>query len=119
MSDGDASEQQPPTEGRGRGAPVGDVVVAIDIGGTKMAAGLVTLRGELIDRDRVDVDHDLNAERLFAGLKDLIDGQLARAREHHNMRPVAVGVGSAGPISPNCETVSPLNIHAWRQFPLR
>ena len=104
---------------RPRTAPTGDVILAVDVGGTKVAVGLVTPGGELIDRDQVKVDHDLNAERLFATVRDLLDSQLARAREHHNLRPIAVGVGSAGPIQPNVETISPLNIHAWRQFPLR
>jgi len=36
-----------------------DVVVAVDIGGTKMAAGLMTLHGELIDRDRIDSTRDV------------------------------------------------------------
>ena len=47
-----------------------DVVLAIDIGGTKMAVGLMTMQGELIDRDKVDVDHDLPAEALFGTIKD-------------------------------------------------
>ncbi|MCU1389883.1 MAG: putative sugar kinase, partial [Ilumatobacteraceae bacterium] len=34
-------------------------------------------------------------------------------------RPVVVGVGSAGPLTPNCETISPLNIRPWKDFPLR
>jgi glucokinase len=33
--------------------------------------------------------------------------------------PVAIGVGSAGPIAPNVEWISPLNIASWREFPLR
>ena len=95
-----------------------DVVLAIDIGGTKMAVGLVTMQGELIDRDRVTVDHDLGADALFSTLNEVITTQLARAREHHRMRPVAVGVGTAGPITPDIETISPLNIHSWRNFAL-
>jgi glucokinase len=102
-----------------RGAPVGDVIVAVDIGGTKMAVGLVTPHGELIDRDVLIVDHDVHGEALFGKLEELVQSQLDRARGHHNMRPVAVGVGSAGPILPNVVSVSPLNLHAWRQFPLR
>ncbi|MCY7298295.1 MAG: ROK family protein [Ilumatobacteraceae bacterium] len=96
-----------------------DVVLAIDIGGTKMAVGLVTMQGELIDRDKVEVNHDLTADALFATLNDVIETQTARAREHHHMRVVAVGVGSAGPTTPDVETISPLNIHSWRNFPLR
>jgi glucokinase len=30
-----------------------------------------------------------------------------------------VGVGSAGPLEPDVETISPLNIPVWRAFPLR
>jgi len=96
-----------------------DVVVAVDIGGSKMAAGLTTLKGELIDRDQIAVDHDLTTEALFESLSDLIAAQIERAREHHDMRPVALGVGCAGPVTRNVEAVSPLNIGAWRNFPLR
>jgi glucokinase len=96
-----------------------DVVLAVDIGGTKMAAGLATLHGELIDRDQVEVDHTLQPDALFATLRELTTSQLERAREHHEVRAVAVGVGCAGPVGANAETVSPLNIAAWRDFPLR
>ena len=96
-----------------------DVVLAIDIGGTKFAAGLMTMRGELIDRTQVDVDHSLNAVDLFDSLAELVHDMLDRATEHHDVAPTAVGVGSAGPIEPNVAAISPLNIAAWRDFPLR
>ena len=44
---------------------------------------------------------------------------LERARTRHNARPVAVGVGCAGPVRPDVAAVSPTHIHAWRSFPLR
>ncbi|MDO8363740.1 MAG: ROK family protein [Actinomycetota bacterium] len=99
--------------------PLGDIVLAVDIGSTKMSVGVVTLQGELIDRDRVEVDSHLAGDALFATLNDLLQSQLERARDHHHMRPVAVGVGSSGPISFGAETVSPINILSWRNFPLR
>ncbi len=50
----------------------------------------------------------------------MIQSQLERARGHHQLNPGAVvGIGSAGPLTPNAEEVSPLNIAAWRRFPLR
>ena len=120
MPDPVASPEEPVVEPVApKAKPVADVVLAIDIGGTKMAVGLVTMQGELIDRDRVEVDHHAGADALFSSLNGIIETQLARAREHHHMRPVAVGVGSAGPATPNVETISPLNIHSWRNFPLR
>lgn len=96
-----------------------DVVLAVDIGGTKMAVGLMKMTGELIDLDRVEVNHNLDADGIFAQLEALIVSQTERAVEHHDVRPVVVGVGSAGPLLPNCETISPLNIRPWQNFPLR
>lgn len=96
-----------------------DVVLAIDIGGTKMAAGLMTMTGQLIDVERVEVDHGVSAAGVFAQLCEIVENQMARATGHHHARPVAVGIGSAGPVTPNCATVSPLNIRVWRDFPLR
>ena len=97
----------------------GDVVVAVDVGGTKIAVGIVTMQGELIDRTQVLVDHRLKSEELFQVLAETVDQQLTRARAQHRVSPVAVGIGCAGPITIGAETVSPLNIFAWREFPLR
>ena len=96
-----------------------DVVLAIDIGDAKLAAGLMTMIGELLDRDDVDIDFGMNAETLFASLNTIAQAQLERARTHHNARPAAVGVGCAGPVRPDVVAVSPIHIPAWRSFPLR
>ena len=60
-----------------------DVVLAVDVGGTKMAVGLMTMAGELIDLARENINHDLDADGIFAQLEGLVEGQLERAREHH------------------------------------
>ncbi|MEP7112221.1 MAG: ROK family protein [Ilumatobacteraceae bacterium] len=96
-----------------------DVVLAIDIGDTKFAAGLMTMKGELLDREEADIDFGRNAESLFASLNEISQAQLERARTHHNARPVAVGVGCAGPVRPDVVAISPSHINAWRSFPLR
>ena len=96
-----------------------DVVLAIDIGDAKLAAGLMTMKGELLDRDDIDIDFSMNADALFGSLNVIAQAQLERARTHHNARPVAVGVGCAGPVRPDVVAVSPMHIHAWRSFPLR
>jgi glucokinase len=95
------------------------VVVAVDVSDTRMAAGLMTLQGELIDRESTAVDHELSANALFDALDSLVQGQVARASEHHERRPLAIGVGCPGPITDNGETVSPTGVGAWRDFPLR
>jgi glucokinase len=99
--------------------PKTDVVLAIDIGGTKFAAGLVTARGELIDRSRVEVEKNALPEAHFDSLAGMVRQVMTRAREQHRARIMAIGVGSAGPIARNVESVSPVNIPAWREFPLR
>lgn len=95
-----------------------DVVLAVDIG-DKLAAGLMSMKGELLDRDDIDIDLSMNAESLFGSLTTIVQAQLERARTHHNARPVAVGVGCAGPVRPDVVAVSPSHIHAWRSYPLR
>jgi glucokinase len=94
------------------------VVLAVDIGGTKFAAGLITTRGELLDRAVVLVDQNVGPEAHFKALTGIVEQQMDAA-ERHGVRVVCVGLGSAGPITRNCETVSPVNIPAWREFPLR
>jgi glucokinase len=94
------------------------VVLGIDIGGTKFAAGLITMRGELLDRSVVPVDPDVGPETHFKALTDILEQQIDAA-ERHEVRVACVGIGSAGPITRNCERISPVNIPAWREFPLR
>ncbi len=96
-----------------------DLALAIDVGGTKFSVGLVTRNGELIDRVNVPVDRGGDGEELFEDLAAAVVKQLDRAREHHGVSPSVVGVACAGPIQRNVETVSPLNILQWRDFPLR
>ena len=93
--------------------------VAVDIGGTKFAAGLVDKSGRILDRVATRVPARANADELFELLTELVTQQMDRARDHHGGTPVVVGVGSAGPIARNVEHVSPLNILGWREFPLR
>jgi glucokinase len=94
------------------------VVLGVDIGGTKFAAGLISTRGELLDRAVVLVDQNVGPEAHFKALTGIVEQQMDAA-ERHGVRVACVGVGSAGPITRNCETVSPVNLPAWREFPLR
>lgn len=96
-----------------------DLALAIDIGGSKIAVGLVTRNGDLIDRTQFVVNAQDSSEELFDDLSRAVDAQLLRAVDHHGVRPSVVGVGSAGPITANVETISPLNIPQWRGFELR
>ncbi|NUR59708.1 MAG: ROK family protein, partial [Catenulispora sp.] len=99
------------------GQPASDApVLAIDIGGTKMAVGAVDGRGEVLAAHRVPTPSgpDADAEALYAALLDAVD-QLPFARDGFR----AVGVGCGGPMRWPAGEVSPLNIPGWRGFPLR
>jgi glucokinase len=89
-------------------------VVAVDIGGTKVAAGVVRDDGTLLVRRDAPTVATTDAEELFGVLGAVID-ELGGARRGAG----AVGVGCGGPMTRNGEEVSPLNIPAWRGFPLR
>ncbi len=91
-----------------------DSCLAVDIGGTKLAAGIVTSRGELVAHDKVPTPREADAEGLFVALSDLVTRVAAGQRGL-----VACGVGCGGPMSEAGEEVSPLNIPAWVAFPLR
>jgi glucokinase len=95
-----------------------EVLVALDLGGTKFAAGLVTRDGVIVDRARIKVNGDQSPDGLFSDLAGMVSDLLVRARGQHGAQPIAVGLGTAGPLASNAETVSPLNIPCWRDFPL-
>ncbi len=98
--------------------PMADLALAVDIGGTKMAAGLVTGSGELVARAQVPTDAgSSSAEDLWGHVADIV-GQMSSSVERGD-RLVVCGVGCGGPMSPGGEEVSPLNITGWRDFPLR
>ncbi|MGH9279389.1 MAG: ROK family protein, partial [Acidimicrobiales bacterium] len=90
-----------------------EVALAIDVGGTKLAAGLVTAEGDLVARATAPTGRHDDPERLFATLLAVV------ASVGGNGDVLVGGVGTGGPMSPGGEEVSPLNIPAWRGFPLR
>ncbi|MBN2622747.1 MAG: ROK family protein [Acidimicrobiales bacterium] len=89
-----------------------ETALAIDIGGTKLAVARVDGEGRLTDRRAAPTPARGAAEDVWARLVGLVSG-VRRGDE------VVVGVGCGGPMAPGGESVSPLNIPAWRGFPLR
>lgn len=92
----------------------GGVVAGVDIGGTKIAAALVDGDGGLLARaQRPTPAHDPQSVlRAVLEVLDILSDQPAWSRV------VGVGIGSAGPVDISRGTVSPVNIPAWRDFPL-
>jgi glucokinase len=92
-----------------------DVALAVDVGGTKMAAALVDGAGAVGARAAVPTSSADDADAMFVRLLGAVDEVLGESPA----RPLVCGVGCGGPMTPGGETVSPLNIRAWRGFPLR
>jgi glucokinase len=91
----------------------------VDIGGTKLAAGLVSESGALLTCAQVPTPRGEDGDHLFAVLGTLLDEILTPLSAETRTRVVVCGVGCGGPMTPEGETVSPLNIPAWEHFPLR
>ncbi len=89
------------------------VVIAIDIGGTKIAAAILDAHDELLFRDQIPTGSETGVD-LFDSLIGLIDSVMAES----SLQPQVIGVGCGGPMAPHGQTVSPLNIPQWRAFPL-
>ncbi len=100
-----------------------ELCLAVDIGGTKLAAGLVTGSGAAVDARRIPTPPTDDPEEIFAALAGLVGEVLMSASpeetDHAGAEVVVCGIGCGGPMDLRGGTVSPLNIPAWRDFPLR
>ncbi len=87
--------------------------LAIDVGATKVAVGLVTRSGQVLARI------DVNSK---AGSIEDLNGSLAAAIKNVMATPdvvvVGAGIGSAGPIDNVKGTINPVNIGHWVDFSL-
>ena len=90
-----------------------DVALALDIGGTKIAAGLVDADGALLHHAKLPTP-DGDAEAVWTVVDTLVTEALAEA----GGRVRGVGISSAGPIDLPAGTVSPINITQWQGFPI-
>jgi glucokinase len=84
-------------------------ILAIDIGGTKLAAAVVDRQGTVLRRAETPTPPVAVDKTLIELARQVADGE----------RPAAVGLASAGPLDVVAGTVSPVNIPSWRGFPLR
>jgi glucokinase len=87
-------------------------VLAVDVGGTKLAAAVIERDGRLLASDRRPTPITDSADEIYAALDDL-----CRAVMHQAALAdlPAIGVGCGGPMDYAAGRVSP----AWRDFPLR
>jgi glucokinase len=96
---------------------MGQPVLAVDVGGTKIAVALITDDGRVLAEAQEPTVPSRDADEVFAGVARAVRTALGpTGTDLHDLR---VGVGSAGPVDGLTGTVSPVNIPAWDRFPLR
>jgi glucokinase len=94
-------------------------VIGVDIGGTKVAAGLVNRRtGAINHPTRVPMSARGSAAEGFAAVTNAIDSLPAEvAPDAHGAQ--GIGICAPGPLDPNTGIVlNPPNLPCWRNFPL-
>ena len=90
-----------------------ELTLALDIGGTKIAAGLVDADGNLVTSNQQPTPHGDDPEAVWAVTENLITETTAGTAVR------GAGIASAGPVHLPTGTVSPINLAAWRDFPIR
>ncbi|QKJ20389.1 ROK family protein [Microbacterium hominis] len=91
------------------------LTLAVDLGGTKVEAALVTEDGAIVpgSRHRAPTGPAAGAAEVDAAVREVV----VRAKTSADRPIAAAGIGSAGPIDRDAGTVSPLNLPLDR-FPL-
>ena len=80
--------------------------LALDIGATKIAVGL--LNQDHVLQERLQISSNSQSD-IWQELKPLLQ----------QFQPDRVGIASAGPINLQAGTISPVNIPQWRDFPIQ
>lgn len=90
--------------------------LGVDIGGTKVAGGLIDTRGQVLYRTRAPMDARGGAEQAVACVRHVIDQVLA---DNPSLPVSGIGLSSAGVVESNSGTViEAANLPCWRDFPL-
>lgn len=89
------------------------LTLALDIGGTKIAAGLVDDDGALVHQAQLPTP-DGDGELIWNVVDELVTGALRVADGAVD----GVGIAAAGPIDLPGGTISPINIVEWQRFPI-
>jgi glucokinase len=98
--------------------PARSFTLGVDIGGTKIAAGLVSSEGKILFHTRVPMPAHGTAAQGFAAVQSAIEAVFAA---HPNSRSTLTGIGicAPGPLDPKTGVIlNPPNVPCWRNFPL-
>lgn len=94
------------------------VALAVDLGGTKVEAALVSAEGVVFESSarRAPTGREASRDELAAAVRGVAEAALSALDA--NDRLVGVGIGSAGPVDLTTGTVSPLNMPRGAGLPV-
>ena len=96
--------------------PDSDLIVGVDVGGTKVAAGLLDRTGRIVAHSRTPMVAN-DAARGLAAVTSAIEE--LRARSGTGFQPHAIGICAPGPLNPRSGVIiNPPNLPGWHNFPL-
>jgi glucokinase len=98
----------------------GEYFIGVDVGGTKVAAGLVDSAGEITHQMRIPMVAT-NAAAGLAAVVSAIDAVRSATAECLELKNSisAIGICAPGPLNPQTGVViNPPNLPGWRNFPL-
>jgi len=91
------------------------VFVGVDIGGTKVAAGLVDANGEILSQQRVPMVSNASAQE---GLSAVLQA-IAQVLPNGDAQVSGIGICAPGPLDPTTGVIlNPPNVPCWRNFRL-
>lgn len=94
-------------------------ILGLDIGGTKIAAGLVTAEGDLVAREEIPTEQDKgfhhSAGQMARAVEDMLEHPLRQGAEI-----IGIGACAPGPMEPKKGIlVNPPNMMGWENLALR
>jgi glucokinase len=93
------------------------VVIGVDIGGTKVAAGLVNVEGEILARNKTPMLTTGEPSNGLAAVSTAIRGLFADASSQNQI--AAIGICAPGPLNPQTGVIiNPPNLTIWHNYPL-
>lgn len=92
-------------------------VLAIDVGGTKIEAAIVSLAGKVIQGSRVRADTGALAASSLACFQRALADAVSGVLQHPLADDIrSVGIGAAGPVDLEAGTISPINLPSVNDF---
>src|SRR5271169_5092772 len=102
---------------RRRPSTMRKLIIGIDVGGTKVAGGLITLKGRLVASAVVPTRADEGFKVSYGQIVQLVENLIEQAHGKHNLR--GIGICAPGPLEPKSGIViNAPNLRGWRNIKL-